>query len=90
MSVIVPPGGFAGLAQMTPASRAAWGSAGRGGTRKRRRKSGKRAAAAGGRRRAGGARKKSSVRKPKFGSPAWRKKYMKGRKKRGTGDKSYK
>lgn len=76
MSVIVPPGGFAGLAQMTSASRAAWGKSG-GGTRKRKRKSSKRSATAGRRRRAGGARKKSSVRKPKFGSPAWRKKYLK-------------
>lgn len=76
MSVIVPPGGFAGLAQMVPASRAAWGSAGgmkRGGTRKRGRKSGKRAAAARGRRRSGGARKKSSG--LKFGSKAWQAKY---------------
>lgn len=73
MAVIVPPGGFAGLSQMTPASRAAWGSAGRGGTGKRRRKSGKRAASTGRRRRAGGARKKSSG--LKFGSKAWQAKY---------------
>lgn len=78
MTVIVPPGGFAGLAQMTPASRASWGSAGgmkRGGTRKRRgRASGKRAGASRRRRGAGGARKKRAS-GLKFGSKAWQAKY---------------
>lgn len=75
MSFIVPPGGFAGFQQMTPASRQALMPASRGtGTRRRRKKAkavkrGKRA-------------KASRGRKLKFGSPAWRKKYNLGKKKR--------
>lgn len=76
MPFIVPPGGFAGFNQMTPASRAALGRV--GGTpykKNRRRKSVK---AASGRRRAK-ARKRNGSRKLKFGSPAWQKKYKVGR-----------
>jgi len=71
MPPIVPPGGFAGFSQMTAASRAALSKFGR-----RTRTSGKR------RKRKASARKRTSSsrkrgRKLKFGSPAWRKKYMK-------------
>lgn len=67
MTLIVPPGGFAGLAQMTPAGRAQWSTrSGGGGGRRRRRKV---KAKSSGRRR--------TKRKLKFGSPAWRKKYLK-------------
>jgi len=73
--VVVPPGGFAGYAQMTPASRASWsGSASRGGARKRKRKSSKPRST----RRAKRASSKSG-RKMKFGSPAWQKKYKVGK-----------
>ena len=72
-SMIVPPGGHRGFAQMTPASRAALfprGSSG-GGRRAKRRK-----------RKAGSSatrsRRKGS-RKLKFGSPAWQKKYSVGK-----------
>lgn len=75
MNFIVPPGGFAGFSQMTAASRRAL-TAGRTttGTRRKRRKKasakrGKRAARAKGR-------------KLKFGSPAWRKKYGTGKRKK--------
>lgn len=67
--LIVPPGGFQGFAQMTPASRASLTPrGGRSGGTRRRRKAKK---ATGSKRRA----RKSSGRKLKFGSPAWRKKY---------------
>lgn len=69
MSIIVPPGGMAGFSQMTPASRRALFPGRVGSGPKRRRKT-----------RAKKARKASSKRKSrklKFGSPAWRKKYMK-------------
>lgn len=72
--VIVPPGGFAGFAQMAPASRKALSPSGRSSSGRRRRK------AAAGRKRKGSrsSRKRTgSKRKLKFGSPAWRKKYMK-------------
>jgi hypothetical protein len=74
MPPIVPPGGFAGFSQMTAASRAALSAFGRrtrtsGKRRKRRTSSAK------------SSRKRTSSRKRgrklKFGSPAWRKKYMK-------------
>lgn len=71
--VIIPPGGFAGFSQMTPASRARLSQIPRGnggGGRRRRRKAKK--AASGRRRRSGG-------RRLKFGSPAWQKKYRVGR-----------
>jgi len=78
--MFIPPGGMAGFVQMTPASRVALtrGAANRPatGTRRRRRKA-----------RAKTARKasarRSNGRKLKFGSPAWRKKYNLGKKKRG-------
>lgn len=69
----IPPGGFAGYAQMTPASRLALSPAlpTRNGSPQRRRRKAKTATA----RRA---KKRSNGRKLKFGSPAWRKKFMKG------------
>lgn len=72
MNPIVPPGGFAGFSQMTPASRAALTP--RGGTSsssRRKRRGSKRSTKATTRR----ARKSGGTRKLKFGSPAWRKKY---------------
>ena len=80
MAIRVPPGGFAGFSQMTPASRAALTdteverqasrtSAGRKrikAANKRRTKARRRLA-------------KSSGRKMKFGSPAWQKKYKVGK-----------
>lgn len=78
--LIVPPGGFAGFNNMTPASRAALspGRAASTGPRRRRRKSAK-ASGATRRRRRSGARAKRSGRRMKFGSPAWQKKYRVGR-----------
>lgn len=77
MAMIIPPGGFAGFSQMTPASRIAL-TQGTGTTRsvggRRRRRSGKKAKAAK-RTRA----KRSGGRKMKFGSPAWQKKYRVGK-----------
>lgn len=71
--VIVPPGGFAGFSQMTPASqRSLFNSPARSGTRRRRKGKAKKA-----RLRAKSGTRRSSKRKLKFGSPAWRKKYMK-------------
>lgn len=90
MAFRIPPGGFAGFAQMTPASRLALSpslpNSSNGTRRKKKRKS-----SSGGlspvrvkaRRQAvkkkGGIRtlSKKQNRKLKFGSPAWRKKYMK-------------
>jgi len=72
---IVPPGGFAGFAQMAPASRVALSK----GTRTsgpRRRRASNRAAP---RRRKASARKRNGGRKMKFGSPAWQKKYKVGK-----------
>lgn len=70
---IVPPGGFAGFAQMAAASRAALTPRGsRSGSRRRRR-----AATRG---RAKKTRRAKKSRKLKFGSAAWRKKYMRKRK----------
>lgn len=83
MAFRIPPGGFAGFAQMTPASRLALQSAmptsGNGTKRRRARTS----AAKRGRTSAKSKRARTG-RKLKFGSPAWRKKYMKngGRKRR--------
>lgn len=76
-SMIVPPGGFAGFSQMTPASRAALsrGVRSRGGSSRRHRKSSKRVAS---RKRRTAKRGKSS-RRMKFGSPAWQKKYKVGK-----------
>lgn len=74
--VFIPPGGFSGFAQMTPASRIALTQGVRNGngngTRRRRRKA---KAAAAPRR----ARKAKGSRKMKFGSPAWQKKYRVGK-----------
>jgi hypothetical protein len=77
MNFVVPPGGFRGFAQMTPASQRALGGAARATrtTRKRRtRTKGSKAA-----RRSGQRAKRSSGRKMKFGSPAWQKKYKVGK-----------
>lgn len=72
MAFRIPPGGFAGFAQMTPASRIALApSTPTRNAPKRRRKAKKAARTA---KRAARAR---GGRKLKFGSPAWRKKYMK-------------
>lgn len=78
MSIIVPPGGFTGFAQMTPASRAALGGVRRRGTSGRRRKRRTKAKT----RKTRSSRKRSGGRKIKFGSPAWRKKYKLGRRKK--------
>lgn len=70
----IPPGGYAGFAQMTPASRLALssslGSNRGGGRRRRKKKTAKRAKRA---------KRASSGRKMKFGSPAWQKKYKVGK-----------
>lgn len=74
--IVVPPGGFAGLAQMTPSSRQALGfggaRAGRGSAsgKRARRKAAKAAKRA---------RRTTRGRKMKFGSPAWQKKYKVGK-----------
>lgn len=72
---IVPPGGFAGFSQMTPASRASWFRPGRssGSGKRRSSKSGRRKTKTSAR------RKRASTRKLKFGSPGWQKKYKVGR-----------
>lgn len=68
MNFFVPPGGFAGFSQMTPASKRALTPMGSmRATGRRKRKSATKA-----KRRTGG---KAKGRKLKFGSPAWRKKY---------------
>lgn len=72
----IPPGGFAGFAQMTPASRIALQGGmtrSRGPVRRRRKTSAKRT------KRAKRASAKRSGRKLKFGSPAWQKKYKVGK-----------
>jgi len=75
VAFILPPGGLAGFAQMTSASRARFGQAVKGtrtaGRRRRRSKGSakKRVARA----------RKTSGRKMKFGSPAWQKKYKIGK-----------
>lgn len=75
MAFIVPPGGLAGFAQMTPASKRSLFSgprgSGRAPTRKRRRKATKA--------RTRKSRKSGGGRKMKFGSPAWQKKYKVGK-----------
>lgn len=76
MSIIVPPGGFQGFSQMTPASRAALGGVRRGSGARRKTKRVKRAKST---RRASTKRAKRSGRKMKFGSPAWQKKYKVGK-----------
>lgn len=70
--LIVPPGGFAGYAQMTPASRAALAPRGATtSTRRRRRK----ATTTRKRTTRGKSAKRGGGRKIKFGSPAFHKKY---------------
>lgn len=79
----IPPGGFAGYAQMTPASRLALAPAtptpGNGARRKRRSTTTKKRT-----RTRAKSKRAATGRKLKFGSPAWRKKFMKskGRKRR--------
>jgi hypothetical protein len=75
VSIYVPPGGFAAAAQQTLAAQYAQSIPGvttRRATGSRRRKKRKTKAT---KRRA--TKRKSGGRKLKFGSPAWRKKYMK-------------
>lgn len=70
---VVPPGGFAGFAQQTPANqRAISGGRGRAASGKRRKRKAKAKTRAKSKRAA-----KKGGRKLKFGSPAWRKKYLK-------------
>lgn len=78
MAFIVPPGGFAGFSQMAPASRAALGrpNFNSRGLKKRKRKARKASRSATGARRT--TRRAKGSRKPKFGSPAWQKKYKVG------------
>jgi len=78
MNFIVPPGGLRGFSQMTPASQRALFPGGGSTGVSRRRKSKKAKKATRGARRAKG----KGGRKIKFGSPAWRKKYKLGRKKK--------
>jgi hypothetical protein len=75
MTLIVPPGGFQGFSQMTPASKAALGAR-RGSTK--RKKTRRKASKVARRARATTRRAKGS-RKMKFGSPAWQKKYKVGK-----------
>jgi hypothetical protein len=70
--IIVPPGGFAGFSQMTPASRQALMPATRStGARRRKRK----ATTTKSRKRRGSKAKRGGARRLKFGSKAWRAKY---------------
>jgi len=87
MALIVPPGGFAGFSQMTAASRMALNKGGtrRASTRKRKRRGSTDSQVMGSQRgrgvrayqRSQKKKKKKGGSKLKFGSPAWRKKYMK-------------
>lgn len=70
--LIVPPGGFAGFAQMTPASKAALTPGSRTGSSRRRRSKGTSSRK---RKARGSSAKRGGGRKPKFGSPAFHKKY---------------
>jgi hypothetical protein len=74
MSIIVPPGGFAGFSQMTPASRASLFRGSRGPSRRRAATRKRRKVRASGKK-----RRSNGKRKLKFGSPAWQKKYKVGR-----------
>lgn len=77
--VIVPPGGFAGFSQMTAASRAALFPRGRSQSRSGKRRK-RRATSGAASSRVRSSRKRSGKgRKPKFGSPAWQKKYKIGK-----------
>lgn len=75
MAMIVPPGGFAGFAQMTQASKRSLFKPGRAPAR--RASTGRRAPARV-RRAPAPARARAGARKLKFGSPAWQKKYRVG------------
>ena len=79
--VIVPPGGFVGFAQMTGASRRALfpGSLSRARSPKRRKARSTRGKASRG---ASRTKRRASGRLPKFGSPAWRKKFGLDKRKR--------
>lgn len=69
----VPPGGVAGVSQQTVAGRAAMGMLRAKGNGKRR----TRAAKSNGKRKTKRKASRANGRKLKFGSPAWRKKFMK-------------
>lgn len=74
MAAAVPPMGYVGFSQMTPASRAALMpgmSQNRSSTRRKSTRSARKTSSRTGARRS----RKSNSRKLKFGSPAWRKKY---------------
>jgi len=73
MSFFVPPGGFAGFAQMTAASKRALTPNGTRTTGRRKKRKSTKAK----KRRTGGKRKSAKKGKLKFGSPAFRKKYLK-------------
>jgi len=66
MTLIVPPGGFSGFAQMTPASQRALSTTSTPRRSVRRKRSGKSTKAR---------TRKTGARKLKFGSAAWRRKY---------------
>lgn len=77
---IVPPGGFAGFSQMTPASRASLFPRGSGGGTRRKRR-GKKKRAASGMRKSRSTRRSSRTKRkgPKFGSPAFQKLHKVGK-----------
>ena len=75
MDMIIPPGGFAGFSQMTPASRIALTQGSTRSTGVRRRRRSKRAS----RSKSARSGRSKSGRKMKFGSPAWQKKYRVGK-----------
>lgn len=78
-SFIVPPGGFAGFSQMTPASRASLFPRGRATTGRRKRRS-KKNGGSGSRKRMRSSKRTSRKRKgPKFGSPAFQKLHKVGK-----------
>lgn len=79
MAFIVPPGGFAGFANMTPASRAALSPMERAVRRSSRRQGVKITPRKRKRKAKSASARRSSGRKPKFGSPAWHKKYGTGK-----------
>lgn len=82
-NLIVPPGGFAGFNNMTPASRAALSPMERAVRRSSRRQGVKigsrRRKKSSGRKRTSSRKKSGGGRKMKFGSPAWQKKYKVGK-----------
>jgi len=77
---VVPPGGFAAYNQMTPASKAAYRLPHSGIPRKRKKKSAAKKRAKRKPRNLGGTKYGTSRKVgPKFGSPAWHKKYKTGK-----------